>query len=103
MGLVSFHESQLCPELTEGQPGILDLLNGEGKGGEGCWEPAAVATQTPPLPSLIHLLFRCLKAVMGAGPRSFARPTSAAPERPKDDFSVSHSAGKVGNAVAGVG
>lgn len=35
--------------------------------------------EPPLLPLLTPLPFRCPKAVMGAGPRSFIRPTSAAP------------------------
>lgn len=76
---VTLRDNQLWLERIEGSLGILDLQNEGCRVGESCWEQAAVTPRAPPLPPLTSLLFRCLKAVMGAGPRSFTRPTSASP------------------------
>ena len=78
---IDFCDNQPCIELIEGRLGVLDLLNEECKVGWGAGSIAAL--QSPPHPPqllpLTPLPFRCPRAVMGAGPRSCTRPTSAAP------------------------
>lgn len=75
---VDFCDNQPCIELIEGRLGILDLLNEECKVGKGCRSRMFWLPRAPLLPSLTRLPFRCPRAAMGAGPRSFTGPTAAA-------------------------
>lgn len=105
---VSLHDNQLCLELMEGSLGILDLLNEGCRVGESCWEQAAVTTQSPSTAlSDLFALQMPQGSDEGWAQKLYQTHLSISHfqkcERLVDAFIVSHFAGKVGNAVGGVG
>lgn len=102
---IDFCDNQPCIELIEGRLGILNLLNEECKVGKGCWEPAAVATQSPPAAPSDPCAFQMPQGSDGSWAQKLYQTHLSSshfqkPKRPTDAFVVCHFAGKVGKAVA---
>lgn len=101
---VDFCDNQPCIELIEGRLGILDLLNEECKVGKGCWQWAAVATQSPPAASSDPFAFQMPQGSDGSWAQKLYQTHLGSsyfqkPKRPMDAFVVCHFAGKVGEPV----